>query len=650
MIAKRYLTRILLTSACATSVMAVMAQEQKSTLALADAHYNRYEYKQAAVYYEEVSGKKNVKTETLRKLADCYRQVNDYGEAAGWYGKIAQLDDRKADDILFYADALKSSGNYDQAKEVYARYRQESGKDVSRQVAGCDSAIKWKAEAPSWQIRNMRELNTAASEWGATWYRGTQLVFTSDSLRTTMLDIPRKSSGGNYLKLYQVDTVGSNPDGTIIRGFETTMNRYRYHAGPVVFSVTGDTAYLTLTNAGKGAYNGRKSFFTRRLELYYSVRKNNGWQRPQPFPYNAPASYSLGHAAIAGNILYFASDMPGGQGKTDIWFCEIQADGSWSKPQNCGPVINTDDEDAFPTVNEDGQLYFSSKGHVGMGGFDLFTAVGSASTWNTPVNLRAGINSAGDDFYFVKQVAGKGIFASNREGGIGNDDLYTFSIPVPATPLAHGTKPVITLEALLRDKETGQPLTGVAVTLKDLDRDEMWTELSTGGKLHMVLTEGHHYVLYASGGGRGMAVPIKFTAGANDVVSLTVNLPKAPPLVGGSFQLKNILYDRDDYHIRPDAVASLDSLVYLMDRYPDMQVELAAHTDSRADEKYNVLLSERRAVSATEYLIKKGIKPHRITARGYGETYLLNRCSNGVECTEEEHQQNRRTEVKVLKR
>ncbi|CAL1519076.1 OmpA family protein [Chitinophaga sp. MM2321] len=655
MIIKRHFNKALLTGGLMGVFTMVFAQEQKSALALADAHYLRYEYKQAAVFYEEAASKKNTNIAIFRKLADCYRNTNNYLKAATCYSKIITLDSVQSEDLLYYADALKSTGDYARAKEIYARYMQQGGSDASKQMAGCDSAIHWKAIRPEFSTRNLSELNTGASEWGATWYLGKQLVFTSDSLRYTMIAASKKEvgrTGNDYSKLYRVDSVGNNPNGIIIRGFDAKMNSYRYHIGPVIFSAGGDTAYLTLTNVDKGTYHGRKSYYTRRLELHYSIKKEGEWQTPEPFAYNNPAAYSLGHAALTADnhILYFTSDMPGGFGKTDIWYCEKQADGSWSNPRNCGPVINTEEEEAFPTINEEGRLYFSSKGHAGMGGFDIFSAQGYATTWSIPLNLRNGFNSEGDDFCLVKQPNGHGIFASNREGGRGDDDLYAFeSLSQPAA-LVSVAEPKI-LEAFVYDSETGLPVKDAVVSLKDEDRNEMWTLLANHeGKLRWVLTDEHRFVIFATGKDHAFAVPVRFTAKGKDTLRLELKLPKAPPVVGNTFVLQNIYYDRDDYHIRPDAVMALDSLAATMERYPGMRVELAAHTDSRASTEYNLILSNRRAASAAAYLISKGISEERIIAIGYGESRLLNRCADGLDCTEEEHQQNRRTEVRILQR
>lgn len=628
------------------------AQQQKSALVLADEHYDRYEYKRATVLYEKAAQQKKLKTAVLRKLADCYRNINAYQESADLYEKITALPDTEVNDLLYYADALKCMGNYDEAKKVYTRYMQQGGQDVTKRIAGCDSAVVWKSRPGDFIIRNREDLNTSSSEWGATWYQDNQLIFTSDSLRYTMLSAKQrefKRTGNAYQKLYRVDTVHSDPDAILIRGFDAVLNDYKYHIGPVTFSAGGDTAYITVTDPDRIVY--KQTYGTRRLELFVSVKKEGAWQQPVPFQHNKPELYSMGHAALSrnGRFLYFTSDMPGSIGKTDIWYCEKQDNGTWSDPVNCGPSINTTDDEGFPTVNEDGQLCFSSKGHTGMGGFDIFQANGKAGSWAVAVNLGSLFNSAADDFYLIRNTSSSGLFASNRSGGRGDDDIYAFSLKGVATPETP-SKDVIVLEASIYDKASKKPLDQALVTLADENRHASWTQLTgENGKIYIVLSKGHPYTVFASKEKFAFAASQRFTADQPDTVRVNLFLAQAVPSVGDLFALSNIYYDRDKYTIRPEGYASLDSLVALMERYPGLNIELASHTDSRETEGYNIVLSNKRAAVAKDYLEKQGIASERIIARGYGESRLVNRCKSGVDCTEEEHQANRRTEIKVLK-
>ncbi|HEY9262219.1 OmpA family protein, partial [Chitinophaga sp.] len=309
---------------------------------------------------------------------------------------------------------------------------------------------------------------------------------------------------------------------------------------------------------------------TRRLELYISDGKKTAY----PFPYNNAEEWSTGHAAITGdgNTLYFVSDRPGGQGGADIWFCLRDSSGGWQSPRNCGAVINTPDDELFPVVGRDGNLYIASRGHTGIGGLDIFSVTGARDQWDEPVNMRPPINSSYDDFYFVPADSVNGYLASNRPGGKGSDDIYVF---------VRQASPVEPPSAIIPPPNPPRP--GI-------------------------------------------------------------------PQPGEVFTLTNLYYDFDKSYIRsPDATAVLDSLALVLIRYPEIKIELSAHTDSRGSDTYNMSLSRKRADKAVQYLVTKGISNERMTAHGYGESRLVNHCSNGVKCTEADHQANRRTEITVTR-
>lgn len=639
------------------------AQQQKTALALAEEHFHRYEYKRAAVLYRKAVSGRKAGTDVFRRLADCYRHLDAYQQAADLYGFLIKQTSSIPDDLLYYADALKSLGRYDDARQVYKEFMLAGGADVSVKIAGCDSAAIWIKNAPVYFVRNMEELNTSFSEWGASWDPDGQLVFTSDSLRYTMLAAQHKShyrefrrTGHAYQKLYRVDTVHRNPDATLVRGIDAVLNDYKFHIGPVVFSSGGDTAYLTITNPEKISYQrdkSRRAYGTRRLELYVSIRSNGEWQSPEPFIYSKPEAYSIGHAALAdnGGRIYFSSDMPGSAGETDIWYCEKRADGSWGQPENCGPAVNTAEEEAFPAIHHDGRLYFSSKGHAGMGGFDIFYASGHAADWSVPVNMGAGFNSAADDFSLVARTADEGMFASNRSGGRGDDDLYAYTRIVTEKNLETQGKKAFILEAGVYATNSGKPASQALLTLKDWNTGHNWTlRTADNGKVYMVISKDHQYVLQAAKPGYSNAIPARFTAGLEDTLRLNLYLPEGLPVTGDSYVLQHIYYDYDDYRIRPEGFASLDSLAVIMKNNPAMHIALASHTDSRAGYEYNIALSQKRASVVKDYLVQRGASPGRIVAKGYGESRPVNHCTDNMECSEEEHQANRRTEVTVYQK
>jgi len=562
------------------SSLTVNAQDQKPILKIADEHYDRYEYKLAIPFYERLVKRKNVKTVLLEKLASSYLGINNYQKSAELYKLIITRSDANPISYLNYGDMLKSTGNYTKAKEIYSLYKQKGIIDVTARVAGSDSAAVWLSKPTSDHISNLKAVNTPSSEWGAVPGRDNTIIFTSDSLRYTLFDKkdkPNKNiynrTGRSFQKLYTY-TAGEQ---SAIKQFSKTINDFKYHAGPVVFSEDQQTAYFTITNTYPIPHKKdkvRNFYGSRRLELYSSRFKDGQWQTPVPFAFNGASNFSVGHAALSkdGNILYFASDMPGGIGKTDIWYSEKASDGSWGTPKNCGPVINTTEDEEFPTIAVD-VLYFSSKGHAGMGGFDIFSSQGQKDQWSVALNQRTPLNSQGDDFYLVMKDQTSGYFASNRPGGAGDDDIYTYNkqVILPVVPEKPVAPPVIS------------PVIPVVVVKKP--------------------KKGEKFIIH---------------------------------------------YDFDQSKIRPDASLILDSLAGLMHKYPQMSIRLSSYTDSRGKVAYNIALSQKRAKTALTYLLSKGVSAQRFKTKGYGKIHLLNDCKNGINCTEKEHQVNRRTEIVIV--
>lgn len=423
------------------SSLSATAQDRKPELKVANEYFDRYQYKQAALVYEKLARKKNVKTAILEKLAYSHKEMNNYDKASEWYQAITQKNDASADSFIFYGDILKNQGNYTKAKEVYLQYRQKESKDITARIMGCDSAMVWLNSPTSSSVANLSKVNTAASEWGAIAYKDKSIIFTSDSLRASLFgkEINKKAKydwiDRSFIKLYQLNP---NSDANAITQFSKELNDFKYNVGPVTFSSDYTMAYFTVTNPDKIAHVKAPNYNyygARRLEIYSSTFTDGKWQQPVAFAYNNPGSYSVGHAAISkdGNTLYFSSDMPGGSGKTDLWYCEKNGDGSWGTPINCGTAINTSEDDAFPIVGENGILYFASKGHPGMGGFDIFSTMGQKNKWASPQNLKSPVNSPADDFYLIMLDTTNGYFASNRKGGMGNDDIYSCNIVAPKT-------------------------------------------------------------------------------------------------------------------------------------------------------------------------------------------------------------------------
>ncbi len=577
---KKTITLILLITAF---VSIAQAQEQLTKRQQADRLFERYEYSKSLSLYLEIEAKQRYELSLFERIADCFREMGQYENAEKWYAEV--VADPNADIInsYYYAEVLLRDKNFEAAKNLYNLYYEKTGSkaDLAFKLATCDSAAAWMAWPTIYAVKNEESLNSTYSEWGLTYYGAKAFIFTSDR-RTNTLKSEKYVypwTGNGYFKLFEAEgtkltELPIKPDNAIMTG--------DYHVGPIALNATQDTAYITITTVvPKTAISldskprSKQRLYTRRLQLVIATKKDGKWSGFTNFAYNNVNRYSLGHAALSGNgkVLYFTSDMPGGFGGTDIWFCEKQSNGTWGKPVNCGEGINTRFDEAFPTINN-GDLYYSSKGLPGMGGYDLFMAQGQKANWAKPVHLPYPINSTSDDFWYISKDNLTGYFSSDRQDGIGNDDIYSFSI-----------KP---------DK-----------------------------------------------------APKKQPPHNDSIVAVPAPTPKHFE-TGDTFVLNNVYYDLDKSNIRPDAAIELDKLVLILKQHPTMRIELSSHTDSRASDAYNMALSQRRAASAVAYLVKQGIDKNRMVAKGYGETRLVNKCSDGVECTEAEHQQNRRTEVKVL--
>lgn len=488
----------------ALSVQTVFAQEQESLSRQADIYYLKYDYARAASMYERVAAKRKEKTKTvvLERLADSYRQMNRYMQAADWYAKLLARTDAPPEAKLYYADMLKSQGKYADAKTAYTQAGLTMKSAVlQNKIEGCDRAQEWMQQPANVAVQNVERLNTGKSDWGATYYPG-GIVFMSDSLCLDQLNDGSKVNRNRYGRTnrgyYNIYIADSSKYGAVfIRDLSPVFNKYLYHSGPVIFTPDYREAYYTLTYPDRkiaGVVKEGKpavKYGNRRLELFTAVTDGSGkWKEGSPFPYNNPDQYSVGHAALSndGNILYFVSNMPGGQGGTDIWYSERQADGKWGVPANCGPVINTSEDEEFPTIAPDGGIFFSSKGLVGMGGFDIFHVTGSKNQWSTPENLRYPTNSPADDFYFMPAPNGNIYFASNRKGGKGSDDIYMVSTP-PVSTLNH-IPPLLVI-----------PFTGVAcgdfcIYIYNKQRDMGWCFLgSKGREIELMLETDTDYEL-----------------------------------------------------------------------------------------------------------------------------------------------------------
>ena len=462
---------------------------------------------------------------------------------------------------------------------------------------------------------------------------GDRVVFAGE--RSVAAGTSNPWNGLSFLDLYST-TRSSSGYWTTPEPMKGEVNG-RYHEGPAVFSTDGRTMYFTRSDYYKFRLN-KDGGNVSQLKLFRSEMNERGeWGNIHQFAYNGDA-FSTGHAALSadGNVLYFISDRPGGLGGTDIYKCRRTND-TWGEPEGLGPIVNTVGNEMFPTINGD-TLYFSSNGHPGIGGLDIFRTFLKDGEWTTPVNMNYPINSRADDMGLVFQKDRRSGFLSSDRSG--KDKIHSFTV----------NEPMLITKGICINAETALPMADVRVRMLDIINGESLT-MMTGedGKFEFKVRRDRNIQFQGSKQDMLTETVDINTHGQNTSKTYQIEMKMRPIEIDRPIVVNNIYYDYDRWDIRPDAAEELRKLGRLFINNPDVTFELSSHTDSRASEPYNLVLSDARAKSAVDFLIRQGVDPNRITAKGYGESKLVNKCSDNVECTEDEHQQNRRTEFKVLK-
>lgn len=626
----------------------------------ADKEFEQYNYEKAIDLYEQAY-KKKATLHVAERLAACYKYQSNYKQTESWYATAAGMEKSSAENTLEYARALQTNSKYSEAIIQYNKYTNlnknlnPSLKDMW--LRSCDSALYWMKEPKPVIINNEKSLNSPQSDWGAVMQKG-GIVFSSDRgvkdknnqnkhkpfLKFYGAKAPNKTiygwTGNHYLRLYTkkgLDSVALFP---INAGTE-------YHVGPASFTGNGDEMYFTLIRLPeKLDYTKAKTLkgkqATVNVEIYSSKKDTLGnWSVPIPFKYNQVNEYSLGDPFITpdGQNLYFTSNMSGGKGATDLYVSQKTDTGDWEKPINL-KEINTDGNERSPSFDINNNFYFSSDGRVGMGGLDIFIAKLITGKISEPQNLGYPINSPQDDFAFNLSRANTGFFSSNRIGGLGEDDIFSFTQQLALEFKLTGT---------VYNKRTNEPISNAIVTLNKTEKSPLKVETDEKGKFNFNIESESDYKLVSD------KTNYRSDSASLTTIGLTVSTEIKKDLylesieINRAIKLDNIYYDFDKSAIRPDAAIELDKLVKIMNDNPTIWIELNSHTDSRGIDAYNMVLSQRRANAAVEYIINKGISKNRITAVGYGETRLLNKCTSGLQCTDGEHQLNRRTDFAIVK-
>jgi len=495
----------------------------------------------------------------------------------------------------------------------------------------------------AYTIKNL-DINTKESDFGTAFLGKDRVIFAAPTTNTMIVKKTWKENGQQFLDLYT--GLITNDRQLIEKKRMPGDVNTKYHEAGVAVSKDLKTIYYTANNFYEKQYLTDSSGVNNLQIFRASLGADGKWTEKEKLPFNH-IEYSIGHPALNHDDtkLYFVSDMPGGYGQADIYVVNINEDGSFSEPKNLGPRINTEGREMFPYIGKDNILYFSSDGHYGYGKLDIFASKIFNTTVSVPLSLEEPVNSIEDDFAFIiDDEKDRGFFSSNRDEGKGDDDIYSF-LADPGLHIHCGQEIIVNVKS----EETGESVAGATIELRDEAGNvvETVTADSSGSHTFASTLCDMPYVLFATNAGfLNAELPVR-TANDIDQPALVVDLNLPAQFVSNKVNINTIYFDFDKFNIRADAAKELDKVVQVMNEYPDLLIEAGSHTDSRGKDKYNMKLSEKRAKATADYIVSKGIDASRITYQGYGETQLVNGCSNGVKCTREEHQLNRRTEFKI---
>lgn len=670
-------------------VYSQLSSKTKSQMRIAENEHKKLHYLSAISYLTPVlaADSNNVRAQEL--IANSYRNLRNYDGALQWYAKLTKQQRAKPEWVLYYAEALANKEKYEESEKWYRKYLSlvPADKRATSFIKAATASFQGNSD---WSVYQTN-LNTAASEYSPTWYKkgllfisnrkpqqGVKNVFGWDQtpysdiyviddltkIQKVKVDSSNSQSSQTLYRVNDDDTEPTSNDSKTIgvynpklynadavlatdNVFQLTGNvKSRFHEGPAV--VDPDGSLIFTRNNYSGLTPGKSKDGTVKLKLYQTSPTN--WNKIEELPFNSD-EYSVGHPALSdnGSVLIFVSDMPGGFGGKDLYYCVKSPSGKqWSRPVNMGKRINTEGDEMFPFWGKDGVLFFSSTGYAGLGGLDIFEVMlKDLRPVGIPHNLGAPINSSADDFGLIRTEDGKsGYFSSNRSG---NDDIYAYTRQTYSIKLA-GT---------ILDAKTKVAWPGSQIYLKTSDGVDT-LKVNKNGEFTFELDKETDYEVIGYNPDYVTKRQFLSTTGIRSDTTIIVNflLDKAEnsqrwvvnncDSLKRVFNVQNIYYDLDKSFIREDSKPVLEKLAQLMKLHPEISIITASHCDSRASASYNKALSLRRGEATKTYLVSKGIKASRVRVEYYGKSRLVNRCFDGVNCSEEDQQQNRRTEFDVI--
>ncbi len=624
----------------------------------ANAYFDKMWYAESAELYEKAlsDGNKNYSYDIIQKAADAHYFNTNMEKAHYWYNILYENygKEMSADNVFKYAHSLKGTGKYAHSKRLMRLYNKKikngeyavsSNNEPSMNELILDEIL---SDKQNFELKNL-SVNTEYSDFSPMFLDSNQVVFASAKDSSFLNTRRYKWNDQPFLDLYVAKINEESQDLKNAIKFSKNVNT-KYHEASVTFSPDNRTMYFTRNNFGKKL--GRDKNGVNHLKIYTSNKINGEWTEAVEVPFNSN-NYSTGHPTLSpdGKQLYFVSDMPGTIGETDIFVVDVIGDNLFSDPKNLGPEINTEQKEMFPFIN-DKKLYFSSNGHVGLGGLDVFEVTYTEEGFEEVKNLGMPINSSKDDFsYIVNEKNQKGYFASNRANGKGDDDIYGFKrLIIEEVPASKNA-----IAGVVTELVTGDIMPNALVELLDENNIKLKEMVADddGNFVFEDLEADKSYTIKATKDQYKENIKEVSTV-KNDTVKVDLAINRMLELItieDGIRKLKmdNILFNFDKFNIRQDASEELDKLVNIMNEYPTLVIRIESHTDSRGNKAYNKYLSDQRAKSSREYLLSKGIDKDRIeSAIGYGEERLLNECDGSIKCAEKMHLLNRRSEFIIV--
>ncbi|WP_264538183.1 OmpA family protein [Flavobacterium sp. N1736] len=630
---------------------------QKALLQKAEKQYNNYAYADAISIYEKLAAKGYKDEKMFQRLGNAYYFNAELSKAVVCYDELFFLNPKQEPEYLYrYAQSLKAVEDYAKADKML----EEFNKKVTTDTRGIlfennrNYLEQIKLNSGRFDIVNTN-INTEQSDFG-TAVLNNNLIFSSARKIRKGEEKTFRWTNKSFTNLY---SAAIQPDGNLSTPvlLDTQVNS-KFNESTPAFTKDGKTMYFTRNNFLDGK-RGKDDKNITLLKLYKASFVNGKWDNIQELPFNSDA-FSTAHPALSldEKKLFFSSDMPGSLGQSDLYSVTINADGTFGKPENLGTNINTEGRETFPFISGDNELYFATDGRPGLGGLDIFVSkILDNGTFDKVQNIGEPINTKSDDFAFIIDSNTRtGYFSSNKKGGIGNDDIYKFT----------ETKKLVcerTLTGTIFDSKANETIEAAKVTLFD-ENNQVLEEVTTGkdgvynfkvncNKKYLVRVERKQYPTKENNFTVSTNIDNKldFTLEKEKIAALEIpdiQAIKVGTDLGKTLNISMIYFDLGKWNITDKAAIELEKIFAVMQEYPKMKIDIRSHTDSRSSVKSNLILSDKRAKSIMAWLVKKGIAANRLKGKGFGESQLLNKCKDGVKCTEEEHLLNRRSEFVIV--